>query len=108
MHMIGVRHARNTGLRGTPVIRTGGDRFVAHGGSAARAGVWLRRATGALASGWQRVARELLLVGVFLAIYEEIRWNMVQAGGAAASHAMSIVSAERTLGLFREQAVQAV
>jgi hypothetical protein len=70
--------------------------------------VWLRRATGALASGWQRVARELLLVGVFLAVYEEIRWNMVQAGGAAASHALSIVSAERTLGLFREQAVQTV
>jgi membrane-associated phospholipid phosphatase len=32
----------------------------------------------------------------------------VQAGGAAASHALSVVSAERTLGLFHERAVQAV
>ncbi len=81
MHVIGVRHARNTGRRGASVIRAGG---------------------------WQRVARELVLVAVFLAVYEEIRWHMVQAGGAAASHALSVVSAERALGLFHEQAVQAV
>ncbi len=81
MHVIGVRHARNTGRRGASVIRAGG---------------------------WQRVARELVLVAVFLAVYEEIRWHMVQAGGAAASHALSIVSAERALGLFHERAVQAV
>jgi hypothetical protein len=49
-----------------------------------------------------------VLVAVFLAVYEEIRWHMVQAGGAAASHALSIVSAERAVGLFHEQAVQAV
>jgi membrane-associated phospholipid phosphatase len=49
-----------------------------------------------------------VLVAVFLGVYEEIRWNMVQAGGAAASHALSIVSAERALGLFRERAMQAV
>jgi hypothetical protein len=66
-----------------------------------------RRAIGHLA-GWRRVARELVLVAVFLAVYEEIRWHMVQAGGAAASHALSVVSAERALGLFRERAIQAV
>jgi membrane-associated phospholipid phosphatase len=49
-----------------------------------------------------------VLVAVFLAVYEEIRWHMVQAGGAAASHALSVVSAERALGLFHERAVQAV
>jgi hypothetical protein len=54
------------------------------------------------------MARELVLVAVFLAVYEEIRWHMVQAGGAAASHALSVVSAERALGLFHERAVQAV
>ena len=47
-------------------------------------------------------------MAVFLAVYEEIRWHMVQAGGAAASHALSVVSAERALGLFHERAVQAV
>jgi hypothetical protein len=59
-------------------------------------------------AGWRRVAKELALVAVFLAVYEEIRWHMVQAGGAAASHALSVVSAERATGLFHEQAVQAV
>src|SRR6266567_7943987 len=99
MHVIGVRHARSTGRRGAPVIRADGDRFVSH---AAR--YWAARH----AAGWRRVARELMLVAVFLAVYEEIRWHMVQAGGAAASHALSIVSAERALGLFHERAVQAV
>ena len=66
---------------------------------------WLRPA-GAGAGGWRRVARELAFVAVFLGIYELIRETMVQAGGAAASHALSIVSAERSLGLFHEQAVQ--
>jgi len=33
---------------------------------------------------------------------------MVQAGGAAASHALSVVSAERVLGIFHERAVQAL
>ena len=59
-------------------------------------------------AGWRRLARELVLVAVFLAVYEEIGWHMVQAGGAAASHALSVVSAERALGLFHERAVQAV
>jgi membrane-associated phospholipid phosphatase len=49
-----------------------------------------------------------VLVTVLLAAYEEIRWHMVQAGGAAASHALSIVSAEQALGLFHERAVQAL
>jgi membrane-associated phospholipid phosphatase len=58
--------------------------------------------------GWRRVGRELVLVAILAAAYEGIRNFMVQAGGAAASHALSIVSAERALGLFHEQAVQAV
>jgi PAP2 superfamily len=107
MHVIGVRHARNTGRRGAAVIRADGDLFVPQGGSAARAGAGWRRAIGRL-TGWRRVARELALVAVFLVVYEEIRWHMVQAGGAAASHALSIVSAERALGLFQEHAVQAI
>src|ERR1700757_2393073 len=36
------------------------------------------------------------------------RRQIAQAGGAAASHALSVVSAERALGLFHERAVQAV
>jgi hypothetical protein len=47
-----------------------------------------------------------MLVAVFVAVYEEIRDHMVQAGGAAASHALSVVSAERVLGIFHERAVQ--
>jgi hypothetical protein len=94
MHVIGVRHARNTGRRGTAVIgATGG---------------WHRVASWASWAGWRRVAGELTLVAVLLLVYEEIRWHMVQAGGAAASHALSVVSAERAIGLFHEQAVQAV
>jgi PAP2 superfamily len=124
MHVIGVRHARNTGRRGTPVIRAAGyardagqrgtpalradgARFVARGGwhRVATWGGWHRVASRA---GWRRVAGELTLVAVLLLVYEEIRWHMVQAGGAAASHALSVVSAERAIGLFHEQAVQAV
>jgi PAP2 superfamily protein len=59
-------------------------------------------------SGWHRVGRELVLLAVFAAVYEYIGKNMVQAGGAAAGHALSLVSAERGLGLFHEQAVQAL
>jgi PAP2 superfamily len=58
-------------------------------------------------SGWRRVARELVLVVVLAAVYEYIGKNMVQAGWAAGRHALSVVSAERFLGLFHEQAVQA-
>jgi hypothetical protein len=58
--------------------------------------------------GWRRVSRELVLIAVFLAVYEEIRDHIVQAGGAAASHALSVVSAERVLGIFHERAVQAL
>ena len=88
MHVIGAwGHARGTGSR---------DRLA-------------RGATGHVSlGGWRRVARELVLVAVLLAAYEEIRWHLVQAGGAATSHALSIVSAERALGLFRERAVQAL
>jgi hypothetical protein len=56
---------------------------------------------------WQRLVREICLIAVFAVIYEEIRVHMVQAGAAAASHALMIVSAEQALGLFREGAVQA-
>jgi hypothetical protein len=57
---------------------------------------------------WHRLAKELVFVATLGVIYEEVRDHMVQAGSAAASHALSIVSAEEELGLFREQAVQAV
>jgi PAP2 superfamily len=89
-------HVRNTGRRNRAAI--GAERHAGRGG-------WRRLAGWA---GWRRLARELVLVAVFLAVYEEIRWHMVQAGGAAASHALSVVSAERALGLFHERAVQAV
>src|SRR5262249_26934561 len=67
---------------------------------------------------WRRLAGELVFAAIFGGIYEEIRDHMVQAGApaprpaartgaGAASHALSIVSAERDLGVFREQAVQA-
>src|SRR5215468_2454704 len=114
MHVLGAwGHARDTGSRdklaigATGHVRNTGRRnraAIGVSGHAGRGG-WRRVAGWA---GWRRVARELVLVAVFLAVYEEIRWHMVQAGGAAASHALSIVSAERALGLFHEQAVQAV
>lgn len=45
-------------------------------------------------------------MALFALIYEEISKHMVQAGSAAASHALSIVSLEQSLGLFHERAVQ--
>ena len=56
---------------------------------------------------WKRLIKELVLIAALAAAYEAIRENMVQAGGAAASHGQLIVSAERALGIFHEQAVQA-
>src|SRR6201996_5270287 len=53
-----------------------------------------------------RVFRELTLIAVFALIYEEIRDHLVQAGSAAASHALAIVHAEQSLGLFSERTVQ--
>jgi hypothetical protein len=55
---------------------------------------------------WRRLIREIFLIAALALIYEEIRDHMVQAGAAAASHALLIVAAERDLGLFRERAVQ--
>src|ERR1700722_10156665 len=66
---------------------------------------WPRRRP--TAGTWRRLARELCLVAVFAVIYEQIRSHMVQAGGPALSHSLLVVSAERSLGLFHEQAVQA-
>jgi hypothetical protein len=57
---------------------------------------------------WRRVARELGLLAVFAIIYEEIAAHLVQAGSVAASNALLVVGAERSLGLFDERAVQAV
>ena len=57
---------------------------------------------------WRRVARELGLLALLAIVYEEIAAHLVQAGGAAASHALMIVGAERSLGLFDERAVQGV
>jgi PAP2 superfamily len=54
----------------------------------------------------RRLVKEIFLIATFAVIYEEIRDHMVQAGAAAASHALQIVSAEQALGLFRERAVQ--
>src|SRR5262245_24273985 len=120
MHVIGAwGHARETGSRdrlavgATGHVRSTGRRNRAKIGAPGHAGLggWRQMAgwrRGAGWAGWWRVARELVLVAVFLAVYEEIRWHMVQAGGAAASHALSVVSAERALGLFHERAVQAV
>lgn len=55
----------------------------------------------------RRLAREGCLIATFAVVYEEIGQHMVQAGAAAASHALLVVSAEQALGLFREHAVQA-
>jgi membrane-associated phospholipid phosphatase len=54
----------------------------------------------------RRLIREIFLLAAFAVLYEEIRDHMAQAGGAAASHALLIVDAEKALGLFREHAVQ--
>ncbi|HEY2279756.1 MAG TPA: phosphatase PAP2 family protein [Streptosporangiaceae bacterium] len=54
---------------------------------------------------WPRVVRELGLLAI---IYEEISAHLVQAGSVAASNALLIVGAERSLGLFDERAAQAV
>ena len=54
----------------------------------------------------RRLIREIFLLAAFAVLYEEIRGHMAQAGGAAASHALLIVDAEKALGLFREHAVQ--
>src|SRR5579875_1546720 len=56
---------------------------------------------------WRRLARELFYIAIFALLYEELRLHMVQAGTAAARHALGIVSAEQTLGIFHEHAVQA-
>src|ERR1700745_62708 len=115
-------HVRNTGRRNRAAI--GAERHAGRGGRRQMAGLggWRRVAGWA---GWRRLTRELVLVAVFLAVYEEIGWEMGQGGGAggqpaalggsraeargaAASPALSVVSAERALGLFRERAVQAV
>jgi PAP2 superfamily len=55
---------------------------------------------------WPRVIREICLVATFAVIYEEIRDHLVQAGAAAASHALAVVHLEQALGLFQERAVQ--
>jgi hypothetical protein len=74
------------------------------GRSARRPVRWFSR----IAAGtWRRLIKEICLVLTFAAIYEEIRDHMEQAGDAASSHALLVVSAERALGLFREHAVQA-
>lgn len=105
MHVTGAwGHARDTGSRDKLTI--GATGHVRNTGRRNRAAIGAERHAGL--DGWRRLARELVLVAVFLAVYEEIRWHMVQAGGAAASHALSVVSAERALGLFHERAVQAV
>jgi hypothetical protein len=87
------------GLGGTPVDAT--PRQIAW------LAAWTVHPRACRRPAWLRLAKELVFAAIFGDIYEEIRDHMVQAGPAAASHAMSIVSAERDLGLFREQVVQA-
>ena len=58
-------------------------------------------------SRWRRVARELGLLALVAIVYEEIAAHLVQAGSVAASNALLVVGAERSLGLFDERAVQA-
>ena len=53
------------------------------------------------------MVRELGLLALLTIVYEEIAAHLVQAGSAAASHALMVVGAERALGLFDERAVQA-
>ena len=105
MHVTGVTgYTRGAGLRGASVTRAAGSR-VASRSSWPRAISW----HGATSwGGWRRVGRELVLVAILAAAYEAIRDFMVQAGGAAGGHALSVVAAERALGIFDEQAVQAV
>jgi membrane-associated phospholipid phosphatase len=63
--------------------------------------------TGRVAAGtWRRLVKEIFLIAGLAVIYEEIRDHMVQAGAAAAGHALQVVSAEQALGLFHERAVQ--
>src|ERR1700728_4504429 len=57
---------------------------------------------------WRRLTRELVYVAIFAVMYEELREVLGQDGSVDARHALSIVSAERTLGLFHEQALHAV
>src|SRR5262245_42948844 len=87
------------GLGGTP-----GD---AGPRRAARLAAWTGRRPAWRRPAGRRPAGELVVAAVFGAVYEQIRDHMVQAGSAAAGHALAIVSAERDLGLFRERAVQA-
>jgi hypothetical protein len=120
MHVTGATgYARGTGRRGTSRQGTSQqDRSrqdtsrqdtsrqgTSQRGASVTRGGWHRVASW---GGWRRVSRELVLIAVFLAVYEEIRDHIVQAGGAAASHALSVVSAERVLGIFHERAVQAL
>src|SRR4029079_8723245 len=108
MHVIGAwGHARDTGSRdklaigATGHVRNTGRRNRAAVGVARQAGLGGRRQMAGLGGwrrvagrvGWRRVARELVLVAVFLAVYEEIGWHMVQAGGAGARHPPSGVPA---------------
>src|SRR5882724_7678523 len=100
----GTGHVGKRGRQSTPGSRGGWHHATSWGGWH-HATNWHRVASW---SGWRRAARELALVAVLGAVYEYIGKHMVQAGGAAASHALSVVSAERALGLFHEQAVQAL
>ena len=83
MHVIGAwGHARGTGSRdrlaigATGHVRNTGRRDRAAIGAAGHASLGGWRQVAGL-GGWRRVARELVLVAVLLAVYEEIRWHLV-------------------------------
>src|SRR2546421_814658 len=83
----GTGHVGKTGRQRTSVTQAGGsaraDGAARAGGATRAGGIWSgshggwHRVTGW--SGWRRVARELVLVAVFAAVYEYIGKNMVQA-----------------------------
>jgi hypothetical protein len=96
-------------MEGTLMIRTWDVQYRARRGRfALRPVPWPVRWSPRIAAGTRwRLIKEVCLVLVLAAAYEEVSAHMVQASGAASRHALLIVSVERSLGLFHERAVQA-
>ena len=73
MHVIGVRHARNTGRQSAQLIRADGDRFASRGS-------WQRVTT---RGGWRRVAtgNHFFLDAVAGAVLAWLTWAVVSRVG---------------------------
>ena len=69
---------------------------------------WPRVGRDARWSAARSVARELVYVVIFLALYEFIRGRVVQSGDVATRSALRIVDVERALGIFHERAIQSL